>query len=301
MRGVVFGGLYGMAVVWHYGKAPQPGILVNMFRNAIMICASLLLAVPAGCGSGSSETPGSWGSRETNNVVALSLEPDTHEVDVCSAISNTVTVALVNSVINPSLPPNTLYYTRYTVSFSPLTSGAPPLKGDSGPVVALAVELPAEGISVQHVDVSMKRGYINDIALNGYSPAGQYPQYRADYVFSGTDLYGSSWGVRGSLKFRMGIYTTCPVDIQPEFMTVTGLNEIGINPSDDIKLSITGGIPPFSIYSDTTSVIPSPGALGNGVASYTIDPLAGTGTLVTLTVVDSVGSTDTAVINVVAP
>ena len=267
-----------------------------------MICASLLLAVLTGCGSGSSEPPGSWGSRETNNVVSLSLEPDTYEVDVCGAISNTVTAGLVKSVINPSLPPNTLYYTSYTVSFTPLTTGAPPLKGGSGPVIALAVPLPAEGFSVQHVDFAMKRGFINDLALNGYAPADQYPLYRANYVFSGTDLYGSGWGVSGSFTFRMGIYSTCLVDIQPEFISVTGLGETGSDPSDDVNLNITGGIPPYSIYSDTASKIPSPGALGNGVVSNTVDPgSVATDTLVTLTVMDSAGTTDTAIINVTAP
>ncbi len=266
----------------------------------MLMLAAVFVSGVAGCGSDSSEPDGSWGSRETNNIVALSLVPDTYEVDVCDPISNTAFASLLNSVINPDLPPNTLYLTTIEMSYTPLTEGAPPIPLQSGPVIAMVYTLPVEGQGVAYIDAALKRGFINDVSLGGYTPAEEFPRYRARYTFSGVDLYGSDWGVRGSFSFRMGMYSTCEIILTPSFVSVTGITNP--DPRDDVLFTITGGVPPYFMFSDTISVIDSQGALGPGVANFVADPVyVMTDTLVTLTVQDSLGEPAFSVVNVTAP
>ena len=269
----------------------------------MLMFAAVIVTGVAGCGSDPPEPDGSWGSRETNNIVTLSLASDTYEVDVCDPISNTATASLLNSVINPDLPENTLYLTTIETSYTPLTEGAPPLPLQSGPVIAMVYTLPVEGQGVAYIDAALKRGFLNDIVSGAYTPDETYPQYRARYVFSGTDLFGSSWGVTGRFLFRMGRYTTCQVTVLPSSIALTGFANPDGNTLDDVTFYITGGAGPYSMFSDTTSVINSQGALGIGNTSFTVDPEieVGSDTLVTLTVEDSIGATAEALVNVTTP
>ncbi|KKL17659.1 hypothetical protein LCGC14_2483350, partial [marine sediment metagenome] len=233
------------------------------------------------------------------NIVTLSISPDTYEVDVCDPISNSASASLFNSVINPDLPHNTLYLKTIQTSYTPLTEGAPPLPLQSGPVIAMVYTLPVEGQGVAYIDAALKRGFINDVSLGGYTSAEEFPRYRARYTFSGVDLYGSSWGVTGGFDFRIGRYTQCSIVMYPELVELTGLANPDGNASDDITFSIGGGTLPFTVYSDKTGVIDSPGVLGAGVTSFTVDPDSVVlDTLVTLTVLDSLGATAMSQVNV---
>ncbi len=257
------------------------------------------LALLAGCGSDSTEPDGSWGQSETNMRVNLLLTPDTKEVDVCDPISYSVSADLINTVINPSLPENTLFLEEYAVYFSGMTNGAPPLAsiGEN-----MGGTLPATGLRASFVDQGMKGAFLNDIVSGAYTPDETYPQYRARYVFSGTDLYGSSWGVTGDIAFRMGRYTACQLTVLPASISLTGLANPDSDTSDDVTFYITGGTGPYSVFSDTTSVIDSPWAFGINNTSFTADPEnVGVDTLVTLTVLDSIGVATAAVVNVTTP
>ena len=273
-------------------KIKMPGYLC-----LFMLMGALVLL--AGCGSDASSPDGSWGQSETNMRVSLLLTPDTKEVDVCNSMAYSVSADLINTVINPSLPENTLFLEEYAVYFSGMTNGAPPLAsiGEN-----MGGKLPATGLSASFVDQGMKGAFLNDIVSGAYTPDETYPQYRARYVFSGTDLYGSSWGVAGDIAFRMGRYTACKVLVFPSSIALTGIANPDGNTSDDVTFNITGGAPPYSMLSDTASIINSQGALGAGIANFVIDPdSVGSDTLVTLAVLDSLGETAIAEVTVTTP
>ncbi len=259
----------------------------------------IAFALSAGCGSDTSETDGDWGQDETNMSVSLSLTPDTKEVDVCNSMAYSVSADLINTVINPSLPENSLFLEEYAVYFKGITKGAPPLERFRENIGGT---LPATGLGASFVDASMQRAFLNDIVSGAYAPDETYPQYRARYVFSGTDLYGSSWGVTGRFLFRMGRYTACQVTVLPASITLTGLANPDGDTSDDVTFYITGGAGPYSVFSDTTSVINSPDALGINNTTFTVDPdSVGTDAVVTLTVQDSLGETAEASVTVTTP
>ena len=88
----------------------------------------------------------------------------------------------------------------------------------------------------------------------------------------------------------------------PSSIALTGLANPDGNTSDDVTFYITGGSGPYSVFSDTNSVIDSPGALGISNTSFTVDPESvGSDTLVTLTVQDSLGATAEAEVTVTTP
>ncbi len=259
----------------------------------------ITIAILAGCGSDSPGPDGNWGQDETNMKVSLQLTPETKEVDVCNSLAYSVSADLLNTVINPSLPENSLFLDEYSVYFRGITNGAPPLENISENIGGT---LPATGLNASYVDQSAKSAFLNEIVSGAYTPDETFPQYRARYVFSGTDLYGSSWGVTGGFLFRMGRYTACQMLVFPSNITVIGLINPDGKTSDDVTFNITGGTPPYSMYSDTLSIINSQGELGAGIVNFIVDPEnVGVDTLVTLTVWDSVGAKVEAVVTVLLP
>jgi hypothetical protein len=279
-----------------------------MYKTRLKLFSSIAaLMLLVSCGSTSTDPEGSWGSRQTNNIVSLRLTPETLEVDVCKTITSTVSADILNSVINSDLPDNDLFLSWLLIKFQPLTSGAPPIAGSANALVWAAVApspgmLPITGLSASFIDSAAKLTYLSDLTSGAYTPAETYPSYRAVYEFSGTDLYGSSWGVTGGFDFKIGRYTLCSVAVSPQSLALTGLANLDDDTSDDITFQIGGGTLPFTVYSDTVSVIASPGALAPTARSFTVDPdSVGTDKLVTLTVQDSFGATATSVINVTTP
>ncbi|MCL0038386.1 hypothetical protein M1N10_05175 [Thermodesulfovibrionales bacterium] len=82
-----------------------------------------------------------------------------------------------------------------------------------------------------------------------------------------------------------------PLAVTPSTATVTGIANPDNDISDDVTFFISGGIPDYSVTSNTPGVITSPGTLGAGITSFTVDPDAvTTSTVVTLTVVDAAGT-----------
>jgi hypothetical protein len=73
---------------------------------------------------------------------------------------------------------------------------------------------------------------------------------------------------------------------------VTALSNPDSDVSDDMTFLLSGGSPPYTVYSDGGDALSAPGPLGDGVSSFTVDPdaVAAT-TIVTLTAVDSAGAT----------
>ncbi len=264
----------------------------------MLMLAVVFVAGVAGCGSDSPEPDGSWGQSETNNIVTLSLTPDTKEVDVCDPMAYSVSADLINTVINPSLPENSLFLEEYAVYFRGITNGAPPLAsiGEN-----IGGTLPATGLGTSFVDAGMQDAFLNDIVSGAYTPDESFPQYSASYVFSGTDLHGSNWGVSGEFSFKMGRYSSCPapaapdplpaLGVLPSSITLTGIANPDASTTDDVIFKITGGAPPYSVYSDTPAVILAQGALANGVSSLTVDPdSVSVETTVSLNVYDSAGA-----------
>ena len=272
-----------------------------MFDNKLLmfILVAVFVTGVSGCGSDAPDPDGSWGQSETNMRVSLLLSPDTKEVDICTYSAYSVSADLINTPINPSLPENSLFLEQYAVYFTGITNGTPPLASIAE---NMGGTLPATGLGASFVDAAMKGAFLNDIVSGAYTPDESFPQYRARYVFSGSDLYGSSWGVTGDFLFRMGRYTTCQVTVLPSSISLTGLANPDSDTSDDVTFYVTGGAEPYSVLSDTTSVISSPGALGINNTSFTVDPdSVGSDTLVTLTVQDSLGATAEALVNVTTP
>lgn len=88
--------------------------------------------------------------------------------------------------------------------------------------------------------------------------------------------------------------------VTPSSISLTGLHNPDSNAADDIPFLITGGTGPFTVFSDNTNVIASPGPLGAGVSTFTVDPEAvSVSTSVKLTVLDtSNGTTATSSVTV---
>ncbi|MCL0083833.1 hypothetical protein M1N77_04835 [Thermodesulfovibrionales bacterium] len=82
-----------------------------------------------------------------------------------------------------------------------------------------------------------------------------------------------------------------PLAVTPSTETVTGIANPDNDTSDDVTFLISGGIPDYTVISDTPDVITSPDALEAGETSFTVDPDAvTTSTVVTLTVTDAAGT-----------
>lgn len=261
----------------------------------------ILLLLPMACGAPQSGTPGSWGQDKTNMCVGVSLIPasTTLQADLCNTASSTALANITALKINPALPDNTLTLTAWSVTYQPVTAGAPPIASLSGSMNQL---LPVSGISLTVLDAARKQAFLNDITVGGYTPASAFPQYNASYTLSGVDQYGSSFGTVFSLSFTLGQYTVCTLSVLPTSISTSGFLNPDLDTSDDFTLHIYGGVPPYSVISNNSAVIASPGALGAGVTSVTLDPqnVAADKTF-TLTAQDGGGQTAVCTVTVTFP
>jgi hypothetical protein len=89
--------------------------------------------------------------------------------------------------------------------------------------------------------------------------------------------------------------------VLPQSVTLTGFADPdGDDPADDITFYITGGIAPYTMYSNNHAIIASQGGLGGN--TFTVDPDAvATSTTVTITVEDSDGNIATPSVTVTPP
>jgi len=91
----------------------------------------------------------------------------------------------------------------------------------------------------------------------------------------------------------LDIVPTLPLSVTPESVSVTGLAS---TTDDNVTFFISGGSGTYTGVSNNTAVVPNPTIVGN---NFTIDPqVVSASTPVTLTVVDSLGATDTATVTV---
>jgi len=235
--------------------------------------AVLLAFAVVSCGNGGITDPGGgWGSEATNTSVGLHLEPESVELDICNDVSVGLIANITTQQINPSLPPNTLYLEGYNVSFDTESPGAPDIEGGN---YKLSHTLPASGLNLLFVDLGIKSAFLNDLNSGQYQGIPQFPTYSARYTAYGTDEFNATpgvWGARSYFSFKIGRYSTCTPSISPSSATVTALGNPDANPSDDITFTLKGGTAPFSVISNSTSLISSPGALGIGNMVFTVDP-----------------------------
>jgi hypothetical protein len=125
--------------------------------------------------------------------------------------------------------------------------------------------------------------------------------YTAEYTFSGHDEYGTAFSTVATTTFSIGKYSICDtppaLSVSPTSISLTGIANPDGDASDDVTFYISGGIEPYTVYSDDISVIESPTVNADG--TFTIDPDAvTTERVVTLTVVDSDGASITAQVTV---
>lgn len=261
-----------------------------MCRQFIIISYVLLLALLFhACGEERKAENGTWGSDRTNIRVYAEVVPETDKVDICNSVDNYV-VALINtSVINEDLPENVLYLEKYSFEFEPVDSDSPPIAPGA---VNNKRQLPVNGMDLIMVDSERKKKFLEDLNSGTYS-SNDSQAYSIIYTFGGVDEYGSGFGVIASTEFSIGKYSACTPSVLPAEISLVGI----LNPespedaSDDVKFYITGGIGPYTVYSDNTSKIPAPGKLGAGVSEFTVDPDSVSSSLVVkLTVVDSTGA-----------
>lgn len=262
---------------------------------AIAVWAGII----AGCGSSGSSTQGpegSWGGEQTNTTVSADLRTASYQVDVCNGSSATAIANIVTATINPKLPANTLYMEGYTIEYSTSASGAPPV---SSKTYGHSQTLSAYDLTVNFVDTAAKQRWLIDTTTGGYAPADTYPLYTAKYTFFGHDKFGTSFGTVSSITFNMGRYTVCKITMAPSSISLSGVNNPDATASDDVTFNLSGGVPPYTVYSNNASVIAAPGSLASGINSFTIDPNGvAASTAVTLTAVDAIGTTGTATVTV---
>jgi hypothetical protein len=229
-------------------------------------------------------------------LVAAAVTADTDTVDVCASGNAYAVANITADAIDPDLPENTLYLEGYTVTYAALTEGAPPIEAASYQV---SQALPVGDLSVVVVDQGRKEQFLHDVTLGGYGPDEDFPAYSAEFTFSGEDSYGSEFEATASLTFRVGQYTACTPSVSPSSIRLTGASNPDTDLSDDITFHISGGIAPYTVYSDDEGVIEAPGLLGTGVESFTVDPAAvASETAVAVTVVDSGGNSAVAAVTV---
>jgi hypothetical protein len=265
----------------------------------LIILAAALAALLIGCGSPDQGSPGGWGSEDTNMLVGAEVTPDSDQVDVCGPGDVGAIANITAEAIDEDLPENTLYLEGYKVSYSTSSVGAPPLASAS---YLKSGTLPAGSLSVVLIDGDSKQRYLKDVTSGGYSPSEEFPTYTAGFEFYGEDIYGSGFGVVASVTFSIGRYTACTPSLTPGAVSLAGLSNPDGDASDDITFHVSGGIAPYTVYSDNGNVIEAPGELGPGVGSFTVDPdSVGSDTTVTLTVLDSESSAATSSVTVVSP
>lgn len=256
----------------------------------------LLVMQLSGCGMEETGSPGSWGAEDTNTIVRAELSLETPSVDICNGADSGAKANLTLETVNTDLPENRLYLEGYSIKFTALASGAPEIEDGT---VHQTAALPASDLPVLFVDAGRKAKYVADITTGGKRAAEDFPSYVAEYAFYGKDGFGADFGAVATATFRIGKYSGCemPLQVQPASISLSAIADPEDDPSDDITFHISGGAGPYAVYSDNTAVIPHPGALGAGVASFTVDPQAVAAT-VTLTVVDSKGAAVTALVTV---
>ncbi len=89
------------------------------------------------------------------------------------------------------------------------------------------------------------------------------------------------------------------LSLSPAGISLTGLQNLDNDPSDDVTFYISGGSGPYKVFSDNVAVIAAPGPLAPGETSFTVDPdMVPNAETVTITVVDSSGQTAEAVVTV---
>ncbi len=258
-----------------------------------IVVACLLAISCGGGGAGSGGGGGNGGSSDTGTVVTASVVPGSVNVDYCSDEGETASATLTADLINSSLPSNTLTTESYRVTFTPLTHGAPVINGG---VFSDSRTLPASEFPVSFIGSSDKLALRAALANSGAAYS-----YTARYRFSGEDLYGTSWSAVGSFAFNLGKFSACPLSIYPPAATVTGINNPDSDLGDDVLFRVSGGTPPFTVFSDSV-LLNSPGTLPDGITSFIADPNQATEpTMVTLTVSDSLGALSTATLTVTSP
>lgn len=262
--------------------------------------ASLLALVPVvlSCGNGDiTRLDGSWGAERINTRVDLVLQPASVEVDICDAISVGLVANITTEQIDPELPPNELHMEGYEIVFEPSYAEAPDIQGGK---YVLGSALPSDGLDLFFIDPGNKAFFLNDINSGLFGGVQSFQTYSARYIIYGTDSFtGSpkSWGVRSSFSFKMGRYSTCVPSIVPSAVTIKVKYNPDADPSDDITFTISGGTAPYSVISNSV-YIESPGNLGIGTMSFTVDPnMPLITTIATLTVTDSANQKVIATVN----
>lgn len=260
-------------------------------RFSPFILAAFVFALLSCGGPEPSGPPGSWGAEDTNVVVNVGLELDSASVDICNAAGTGAKASFATSPANQELPENTLYLEKYTVEFSPLTEGAPPIETST---IQRSAVLPFNGLPLIFMDAAKKAKYVSDITTGGYKPASEQPLYTVKYSFSGKDKWGVEFGVAAISTFDIGKFGGCdsPLLILPFSISLKGVANPDDDPSDDVTFHIAGGSAPYTVYSDNPALINAPGALALGVSTFSIEPDSpASETVVTLTAVDRKGAT----------
>lgn len=254
------------------------------------LLATIILALSVfSCGNGGITDPGGgWGSQSTNSSISLTLLPGSVELDICNDVSVGLIANISAQQINPALPPNTLYLEGYDVVIEAEVSGYPDMDGGNYKLTSV---LPVTDLDLFFVDPGIKAAFLNDLNTGQYAGIPEFPAYSAKYTAYGTDEFNATpriWGSRASFSFKMGRYSTCVPSISPATVTKTGIANPDVSSEDDMTFTITGGTAPYSVISNSTSLIESPGDLGIGNMVFTVDPdRPGSTTEVTLTVTDA--------------
>jgi hypothetical protein len=258
--------------------------MVRKISIRLLPLAALVSFALMGCSSSEQGSPDSWGTEDTNVLVEAEVTPETGQVDLCTPGEVGAVANITAGTVDEDLPENTLYLEGYTVSYEASTGGAPPMGSAS---YSVSRTLPVDSLPVVLIDEDRKRQHLEDITTGGYAPAGEFPSYVAEFEFHGEDSYGSGFVVRASVTFSIGKYTDCTPALSPSAISLVGLENPDSDASDDVTFRISGGVAPFTVYSDNEGVIESPGELSSGVDSFTIDPdSVSAETDVALTVVD---------------
>jgi hypothetical protein len=267
-------------------------------KSAIITYVLLLALLLHACGEEKQAENGSWGSDRTNIRVYAEVVSETDKVDICNSVDNYAVAFINTSVINDNLPDNVLYLEKYSFEFEPVDVNSPPIAPGS---LTSKRQLPANDMKLIMVDSDRKKKYLEDLGAGTYS-TNDSQAYSVTYTFKGADEYGSDFGIVAGTEFSMGKYTACTLSVLPAEISIVGVSnpETPEDTSDDVTFHISGGSGPYTVYSDNTALIPSPGELGARVSEFTIDPGSIlTSTKVILTVVDSTGASATATVTVI--
>jgi hypothetical protein len=258
------------------------------------VCLILAALLVQGCGSEDPSPPGAWGAKATNTLVTVSLANTPALLNACSASGVDAHAAISTRTVNLGLPPNALTVTRYTLAFSSADPLAPALAGGA---FGASVALPVADVALSFVNAAHLDAFRAQAGAGGPVSGA----YTVTYVLSGLDLYGSSFGVTSRADFMLALPGPCPLLVAPAAVSVTGIMNNDVDPTDDVTFHISGGTAPYTVYTDNATVVAAPGVLTAGLTAFTVDPdRVFADTLVTLTVVDSLGASD-AVLLLVRP